>query len=221
MLVSSLLCLACANASDVCDDDCEFESYSSRVNSAGDAKDREDRRRRARVFATSLATSPPPHAALVAGAVSSGNVDPFAFPLFAAPLGVLLVARAARAILRVGEILGARGALVAAAAAPPGSPPSRRALVVAGTAYFKGYGVVDALFGEALRDADARAKRLADLLNFVRGFTNDFIATDVAWFETRAPRWTPFLRRGARRAVRRGDARAAARLNASRPRRRS
>ena len=60
-------------------------------------------------------------------------------------------------------------------------------MVVADTAYFKGVDVVDAaFFGEASfffgGDADARAKRLADLLHFVRGFTNDFIATGVAWF---------------------------------------
>ena len=191
VLVSSLLCLACANASDVCDDDCEVESYSSRVNSAGDAKKTEKtedgaRESSRRVFTTSLAA---PRAALVAGAVTAvGTWTRFTFPLFAAPLGVLLVARAARASHSgSARFSAARGALVAAAAGAAGFATVASCLVVADTAYFKGVDVVDAaFFGEASfffgGDADARAKRLADLLHFVRGFTNDFIATGVAWF---------------------------------------
>ena len=131
VLVSSLLCLACANASDVCDDDCEVESYSSRVNSAGDAKKTEKtedgaRESSRRVFTTSLAA---PRAALVAGAVTAvGTWTRFTFPLFAAPLGVLLVARAAPRVTP-----GRRDSRRRAARwspprrAPPGSPPSRRA----------------------------------------------------------------------------------------------
>jgi phosphatidylinositol glycan class Z len=58
-------------------------------------------------------------------------------------------------------------------------------LVVADTAYFEGVDAVDAaFFGEAFfgGDADARAKRLASVVVFLEGFTNDFIATGVAWF---------------------------------------
>ena len=192
VLVSSLLCLACASdASDACDDHGEVESsYEARPGIPrviqGDAKKTlqktEDGGEPKKVFATkkSLAAT---RAALVAGAVTAvGTWTRFTFPLFAAPLGVLLVARAARA-----SHFEVRGALVAAAAGAAGFAGVASCLVVADTAYFKGLDAVDAAFfgeGEAFfgGDADARARRLASFVRLVRGFANDFIATGVAWF---------------------------------------
>ena len=191
VLVSSLLCLACASdASDACDDDSEVESFEAKFeaesakNTSEKAKDfrANDVLSRKRAFATkkSLAAT---RAALVAGAVTAvGTWTRFTFPLFAAPIGVLLVARAARA---TSNTTAARGALVAAAAGAAGFAAVASCLVVADTAYFEGVDAVDAaFFGEAFfgGDADARAKRLASVVTVVEGCMNDFIATGVAWF---------------------------------------
>ena len=115
-------------------------------------------------------------------------MDPLTFPC-SPRRWVCYLSRPARASLYSGSarFSAARGALVAAAAGAAGFATVAVVLVVADTAYFKGVDVVDAaFFGEASfffgGDADARAKRLADLLHFVRGFTNDCIATGVAWF---------------------------------------
>jgi hypothetical protein len=193
VLVSSLLCLACARASDVCDDDSEVESFEASpktpLESAKNTEKAKDFRVNdvlsRRAFATSLSLAAT-RDALVAGAVTAvGTWTRFTFPLFAAPIGVLLVARAARASHSGSASTAARGALVAAAAGAAGFAAVASCLVVADTAYFEGVDAVDAaFFGEAFfgGDADARAKRLASVVVFLEGFTNDFIATGVAWF---------------------------------------
>ena len=193
VLVAALLCLACApphvpgdEAHDARDLAFErsLETTPRRVADASDAKSAVARLSRARRRAAS-------RAALFAGAVTAvGTWTRFTFPLFAAPLGAALVARAARASAG-SAATAARGALSACAAGVLGFAAVASLLVVVDTAYFKGGDAVARVFFGRLHDTPGFGRRavLEATLASARHVANDALATARAWF--RDPRLPP------------------------------
>jgi hypothetical protein len=188
VLVSALLCLVCApTITEGLDDDDEGVVFQSRDEPEKPEKVKKSRRAR-----NSLT-----RAAFRAGAVTAlGTWSRFTFPLFAAPLGALLVVRAARAESRLLSPYGqrvarARGALVAAAAGFAGFFVVALVMIVVDTAYFEGFEVTRRVFfGDACfsnETTDPGRTVLMAFMNVVMHRANDALLFARAWFRDPSP----------------------------------
>ena len=191
VLISTLICLVCATTpcdSPSGDEDDSVDGGSARATEeASEAKKDAARRTRRRLRAATRATC-------VVGAVTAvGTWTRFTFPMFAAPLGFVMVARAARVTGRTGPNRAsarARGAAAACAAGGLGFAAVACLLVVVDTAYFQGGDAVARVFlGELHGEPNPFRNLLETSLVSARAFANDFVATAEAWF--RDPRLPP------------------------------
>ena len=188
VLVSALLCLVCApTITEGLDDDDEGVVFQSR-----DEPEKPENTKKSRRARNSLT-----RAAFRAGAVTAlGTWSRFTFPLFAAPLGALLVVRAARAESRLLSPYGqrvarARGALVAAAAGFAGFFVVALVMIVVDTAYFEGFEVTRRVFfgdaRETFETTDPGRTVLMAFINVVMHRANDALLFARAWFRDPSP----------------------------------
>ena len=197
VLVAALLCLVCAPNAEGLDDDDEGVVFESR-----DEPEKKSAEKTKALFArecvarqkSRLARNAATRAAFRAGAVTAlGTWSRFTFPLFAAPLGALLVVRAARAEIRASpygqRVARFRGALVAAAAGFAGFLVVALLMIVVDTAYFEGPETTRTVFfGEKSSFETTDPRTIA--MTFARvahGRANDALAFARAWFRDPSP----------------------------------